>query len=217
MKIVELKAEQRQRTGKNACRKVRLAGKIPAVLYGEKIEPEPIMVDARDFYTKTHGEAGASVIFKLKVEGGKSHDTIIKNIHRHPLKNSLMHIDFLKIALDEKIHAAVPVTLIGESPGVKAGGVLQHGTWEITVEALPKDIPEHIEIDISNLEIGTSLKAADLTAPEGVTILSDPEEIVVTCLQPTKYEEVVPVAAEEEAAEEEVAAAEASEEEKKEE
>lgn len=222
MEIVELKAEPREGIGKNAARKTRAAGKIPAVLYGEGIKSEPIMVDAKEFYNKTHSESGGSVIFKLKVGGEESHNTVIKDVHRHPLKNTLMHIDFLKIALDEKIHSQVPVTLIGESPGAKAGGVLQHGIWEINVEALPKDVPDHIEVDVSDLEIGTAIRVSDLHLIENVAFLSDPEEVVVTCLHPVKYEEVVPVT-EEEAAEEEAAAAaeeaaaEAGEEEKKEE
>lgn len=209
MKIVELKAEPREGTGKNVCRKVRVIGKIPAILYGEGIKPEPIMVDAGEFYHQTHGAARGSVIFKLQVEGEKSYNAIVKDIHRHPVKNSLMHIDFLKIALDEKIHAAVPVALVGESPGAKAGGVLQHGIWEVSVEALPKDVPEHLEVDVSGLEIGSSIKVGDLTPPENVTFLSDPEETVALCLHPVKYEEAVPVA--EEVTEEEAAAMEAEE------
>lgn len=213
MKLTDLKARIREDKGKSAAKRLRAAGQIPAVLYGEKIKTVPLVVEAKDFTAVVRTEAGANVLLNLKIEGGKNETAIIKEMQRNPLKDSFLHVDFMKIALDEKITTTVPVTVVGESPGVKEGGVLQHGLWEIEVEALPTDLPENFEVDVSELGIGDSLRVSNLPRPKEVEVLSGAEETVVSVVPPTvvKEEEVV----EEEIAEPELVGAEAEEEEKK--
>lgn len=213
MELVDLKVKLREEKGKSVSRKLRATGQIPAIFYGEKIKTVPLVVETKDFTAVVHTEAGANVLLNLKIEGlGKNETAIIKDIQRDPLKDSFLHVDFMKIALDEKITTTVPVTVVGESPGVKEGGVLQHGLWEIEVEALPADLPEKFEVDVSGLDIGDSLRVSDLLQPKGVEILSGVEETVVSVVPPTvvKEEEVV----EEELVEPELVGAEAAEEEK---
>ncbi|MDI6822578.1 MAG: 50S ribosomal protein L25 [Actinomycetota bacterium] len=216
MKIIELKARRRD-TGKGASRKLRTVGEIPAVLYGEGIESYPLAVDVRDFIHLIRSE-GLNVIVKLKVEGDRGDPSrpprrvgvdrkdctaIIKEIQRDPLKDFYLHIDFQKIAMDEKISTMVPITIVGEAPGVKEGGVLQHGLWEVEVEALPKDLPDCIEVDVSALGIGDAVRVSDLPKPEGVEILTSPDEVLVSIVPPTA---IVKEVAEEEEVEEEVPA-----------
>ncbi len=193
MDLVELRTERRD-AGKASTKRVRADGRIPAVFYGHGIDPLSLSVDAKTFRSVIHGEAGTNVILKLKIEGKRGdHTAIIKEIQRHPVKDYFFHIDFLKIAMDEKIQARIPVNVIGESVGVREGGVLQHGLWEIEVEALPTDLPENIEIDVSELEIGGAVRVADLVTSEDIAILTDPEETVLSVVPPTelKEEEVV--------------------------
>ena len=193
MDLVELKAVQRV-TGKSSTKRVRADGMVPAVFYGHGIDPLSLSIDAKTFRSVIHGEAGTNVILQLKIDGKKgNHTAIIKEIQRHPIKDYFFHIDFLKIAMDEKIQAKIPVNVVGEAIGAREGGVLQHGLWEIEVEALPADLPENIEIDVSDLGIGGSVRIADLAVGEEVTILTDSEETVVSVVPPTelKAEELV--------------------------
>jgi large subunit ribosomal protein L25 len=209
MDLVELKAEQRD-AGKATTKRVRADGRIPAIFYGHGIDPLSLSIDAKTFRSVIHSEAGTNVILKLMIDGKKgNHTAIIKDIQRHPVKDYFFHIDFLKIAMDEKIQAKVPVNVVGESIGVREGGVLQHGLWEIEVEALPANLPENIEIDVSELAIGGAVRIADLVVGDDVAILTDPEETVVSVVPPTelKEEEVV----EEEMLEPELVGAEAAE------
>lgn len=210
MDIVEMKVEKRE-AGKTAAKKTRNEGKIPAIFYGHGIEPVPISVDAKTLRVVVHGEAGTNVILKLNIEGKRGGDTaIIKEVQKHPLKDSFVHIDFLKIALDEKIQAQVPVSVVGESIGVKEGGVLQHGLWEIEVEALPTDLPDNLEVDVTELQIGDTVRVGDLSVPSEIEVITDLEETVVSVVPPTelKEEELV---AEEELAEPEIVGAEEAE------
>ncbi len=215
MKISELTADKREKVGKGIARKLRREGKIPAILYGHKIKPLPLSVKAKDFYSLVHSHEGTSFIVKLNLNDGETHTAIIKEAKRNPLRDGYLHIDFQKIQMDKKISAFVPIVIKNEEEckGIEVGGVLQHGIWEVEVEALPKDLPEHLEVDISSLEIGDAVRVEDLPFPEGVIPLSDPSEIVLTIVPPTVYEEKVEEV-EEIAPEEEVAATEAKTEEK---
>jgi len=207
MEIVELKAEKRD-AGKNVIKKVRAGGRIPAVFYGRGVDPVALSVDAKTFRTVIRSDAGTNVILSLSIgQKGEGETAIVKEIQRNPVKDTFLHVDFLKIAMDETIQAQVPVNVVGEAIGVKDGGVLQHGLWEIEVEALPKDLPENLEVDVANLQIGDSIRIADLTVPEGVEVLTDQEETIVSIVPPTELKEEELVAAEE-AAEPELVGAE---------
>ncbi len=192
MKVLELKAERRKETGKGSARALRKQGKVPAILYGKDIEAVPLAVSAKDFIDLEHH--GGSPILNLNLDG-KTYTVVVKEVSRDILKDSLLHVDFQKVKLDEKITTMVPLSVVGEAvcPGIKQGGVLQHGVSEIEVEALPGDLPEHIEIDLSGMEIGDAFKVKDITPPSGVKILAEPEEVVVTVLTPTTYEEELAV------------------------
>lgn len=197
MEFRELKVEERKEKGKGPSRRLRAQGKIPAVFYGEKVSPTPITIALKDFSALLQSE-GTNVLIKLKgLE--KNQSAMIKEIQKHPFKDTFLHVDFVKIALDEAIETTVPLEVVGESPGVKEGGVLQHILREIEVKALPKDIPEKIPLDISHLQIGDSVKVMDLEKPEGAEIISAPEDLLVAIVPPTELK-VEEVAVEEEVA-----------------
>lgn len=204
---VKLKASLRTEKGKGAAKRFRDREMIPAVYYGKKIDTVPILVNARDFKSAMSTEAGSNVLINLEFEDelpdtlkGKQ-TAIVKEIQHHPIRGDILHIDFHKIIMSEEIQAAVPIVLVGEAAGVKLGGVLQHPVREVNVKCLPKDIPEHIEVDVSDLEIGDNIQLSNLPSIDGVEFLDDPEEILISVTPPTKVE--VPVVAPEE--EEEVA------------
>ncbi|MDI6800138.1 MAG: 50S ribosomal protein L25 [Actinomycetota bacterium] len=199
MSPTEIKVELREGLGKEKSKKIRAGGKIPAVIYGHGAN-QKLAVDAHDFgYLESHGSLGG--ILTLKLEGEKKPaNVIIKEVQKNPVNDTFLHIDFLKIAMDEAVTTMVPVSLIGEAPGIKMGGVLQHGAWELSVKALPADLPASIEVDVSALGVGDSIKVADLILPKGVEITSHADEPVVSIVTPTKMEEAVAEEAEEEVA-----------------
>ena len=203
----KLVAEKREGTGKGVARKLRAAGRVPAVLYGAGLDSEALSVDARDLYHVLHTGAGANVLVDLVVDGTE-HLIIPRDVQRDHIHGRYIHVDLLAVRRDEKIHLSIPVRIVGDSVGVKAGGVVEHHLWELEVESLPGDVPEAIDADISALEIGMSLRVSDLVAPKGATILTNPEESVVAVQQPQMAVEVEEA---EEVAEGEVAEGEAAE------
>lgn len=206
MEQVELKAEIRKEIGKEAARLLRQQGLIPAVVYGAAAETINIKVGARDFEKALHTSAGENVLVNLKLAGAgrKAERTvIIKEIQYDPVKGDIYHLDFKHISLKEAIKVKVPVATKGESPGVKEGGSIEQILWEVEVECLPTQIPEKIEVELSDLKIGDAVHVKELDFPEGVEVLNPPEDVVVSCVPPkVVVEEVVPAA--EEVAEPEV-------------
>lgn len=199
----KLKAEVRQGSGKGVARKVRAAGRVPGIVYGHGADPLPITVDAKDLFHILHTDAGANVLVDMRVDG--DHFLALpREIQRDHLRGRFVHIDFLRVARDEKITVEVPVQLVGESHGVKEGGVLEHHLWNVTVECFPQDVPPSIEADISGLAITESLKVEDLKVAAKLAILTPPEEVVVAVVPPQVLkleEEEVEAALEGEAAE----------------
>lgn len=179
----KLGADTREGTGKGVARKLRASGRVPAVLYGGGMDPVSLSVDSRELRHVMRTAAGANVLVDLVVNG-KEHLVLPREIQRDHIKGTFVHVDFLAVRADEKITVSVPVHVVGESPGVKAGGVVEHHLWELQVECLPADVPDSIEADISELEIGMSLKVSELTPPPGATILTGPDESVVAVQQP---------------------------------
>jgi large subunit ribosomal protein L25 len=201
----KLAAEKREDSGKGVARKLRASGRVPAILYGHGMPPLPLSVDSKELFHVFHTGAGANVLVELVVDGTE-HLAMPREVQRDHIKGRFIHVDFLIVRHDEKIEIDVPVRVVGESPGVKAGGVLEHHLWDIRVECLPTNVPEAIEVDVSALEIGDSLRVADLTAPNGVTILANPDESVIAAVQPQmaiEPEEEAAEGVEGEAAEEE--------------
>lgn len=192
---LKLVAERREGAGKGVARKLRAAGRVPAIVYGRGMEPIPVSVDAKELYHVLH-RGGANVLLDLVVDG-EPHLALAREVQRDHIRNRYVHVDFLAVSRTEKIAVSVPIQVIGDSVGVKAGGVLEHHLWEVQAECLPGDVPEAIEVDVSALGVGDSLKAGDLVAPEGVEIVSPPEELVLAVVPPQAREvAAVPVAAE---------------------
>jgi large subunit ribosomal protein L25 len=210
---LKLKARARSETGKSAAKKMRAQGEVPAVMYGHGTEPSVLAVKNEELKDVIHGEAGLNVLLELQVIDGTekdSHLVMIKELQKHPFKDKLLHVDFLKVARDEKVAMRVPFAVLGEesSLGLRAGGTLQHNLWEVEVECLPTEVPDHLYIDISETNVGEHLSVGDLKPLPGVTILAEPEDIILSILAPRLVVEGEEGLAEEEEAGEEVAAAE---------
>src|SRR3989441_4811680 len=181
---VTLRAEPRSTTGKGSARQARMGGRVPAILYGRGMVPTPLAVDSKQIGHALHTEAGANVLVNLEVDGGRRYLTMVREVQRHPVRGNLLHVDFVNTARDVKTHADVPVSLVGDSRGVREGGVLEHHLWELRVEALPTDIPPALEVDISSLGIGEHLRVEDVPAPPGTEIVTPAEEIIVSVVEP---------------------------------
>lgn len=179
METTELKAEKREVSGKESSKKLRREGKVPAVLYSGG-EAAAITINAREFSGLVHSKAGTNIIIKLDIAGGKEKPlAIIKEVQRNPVKDEYFHIDFQGIAMDEKISSMVPISVAGEAPGIKFGGLLEHHLWEIELQALPTDMPGSVEVDVSGLELGDNIHVKDIRLPSGVEAVTDPETTVL--------------------------------------
>lgn len=203
-----LKASPREDLKGSATRKIRKSGYVPAVLYGNKIESQPVSVESVDFL-KTVREVGKNGLFSLDVSGKKKHQVMIHDLQIDPIKNEYLHIDFFEVDMTSEIDASVPVHLTGESPGEKAGGMVSHLMYEVAVKCLPSDIPEEISVDVSDLNIGDSIQIADIRSKVNVQITNEDEETIVTVQAPAA--EVEPEGTEDEAEPEVVGEAEKEE------
>ncbi len=192
-----LKVAPRADFGSRASRRMRRDGLVPGVVYSGGSEAKPFQVSEREVRSIT---SEGAALFDLEIEGSKAIPVVIKEEQLHPVRGSLQHIDLQQVRLDEKIQAEVALELEGAetAPGVKGGGVLEHVTREITVEALPTDIPDNIVVDVSAMEINDTLQLSVVTPPDGVAFVADePEEITIVTLSPPRVEEVEPEVEEE--------------------
>lgn len=182
-----LEVQPRESYGSRASRRLRRSGFVPGVVYGGD-ECVSFQVNARDL---RHVLVGAGALIDLELDGD-ARPVIVKDAQLHPVRGEVTHIDFLQVRLDEKIHTQVAVHLEGveEAPGVKEGGVMEQATHQLNIEALPTEIPEHIVADVSGMEIAGTMHLSELTPPEGVTFLDDPEEtIIATVVVPAEEPE----------------------------
>ena len=209
---VDLQAQERNERGKNAARRLRASGMTPAVLYGEGNEAggsTALAIPTRIVdYTLHH--FGDNALYNIAIDGDTSTARVV-DAQRDPVSGLLVHVDFAPVNMQEIIEVTVPLHVTGDAPGVEEGGVLQQVAYEIQVESLPGDIPQEITLDVSSLGMNENLTLGDLTLPEGVTLLSEPEEVAVTVTAPTEISEEEMEAAgivEEPTDEEEAAAAE---------
>ncbi len=187
---LELKAKIRQVTGKTA-HKLAPEGLVPAVVYGPKIDTVSLAVDRREFEHLMHSAAVGSSLIDLDIEGGgKPLDVIIKEVKRDALKGTVQHVDFWAVDMGHPLQTAVPITFVGSAEGERSGGVVMHSLRELKVEARPKDLPEHIEVDVSPLEVGDSMTVSELVAPRGVTLLDEPDTVIASVTPPTVEAEV---------------------------
>ena len=188
---VKLQVRERGRRGSADARRLRRQGSIPGVLYGNGTESHAICIPERDLRRVLTGAGGLHAILDVVLEGQETtHASILKDYQQDPIRGHISHVDLQEVRLDRPIQASVNVQLIGEPAGAKEGGVLSQVQREINVEALPMEVPEHIDLDVSAMAIGDTLRLADLTPIEGVTYLDNPEETVLaTVTLPTRVEE----------------------------
>lgn len=201
---VRLEVEVRERTGSRDARRLRRQGLVPGVLYGRGKKPHPFVVPERALRSALGGPHGLHAIVDVVLNGQKTaHASVVKDYQQDPVRGHITHVDLHEVRLDEVIHAQVGVELVGESPGVKQGGVLTQLVREVGVEALPMEMPDRVQLDLSGTEIGATLRVADLTVPDSVKVLDDPENVLVTISAPRLAAELEALEAEL-AAEEEV-------------
>ena len=192
---IRLEVREREELGSRESRRMRREGLVPGVLYGRS-KPHAISVPERELRKALTGGQGLHTILDVVLEGQKStHPSILKEYQQDPIKGRLIHIDLQEVRLDQPIQASVTITLIGaeDAPGVREGGVISQVSREVNVSALPMEVPEHLDLDVSGMEMGDTLRLSDLRAPEGVTFLDDPEETVLATLtMPTRVVEPEP-------------------------
>src|SRR5438105_10187726 len=188
---IKLTVKERDSRGSADARRLRKQGFIPGVLYGKGKSSHAIYVPERELRRVLTGAGGLHAILDVVLEGqATTHASILKDYQQDPIRGHISHIDLHEVRLDQPIQASVNVQLIGEPAGVKEGGVLSQVQREINVEALPMEIPEHMELDVSGMAIGDTLRLADLPEREGVKYLDNPEETVLaTVTMPTRVEE----------------------------
>lgn len=190
-KEAQINAATRDETGKGAARSLRRDGKVPGIVYGHGEDSVAVAVDAGELMRLTHTVSIENTIVDLTIAGGDGgpYKVLVREIQRHPFKQEFLHVDFFRVAMDEKIHVDVPVMLTGVPTGVKdRGGVLEHMLRDLEVYCLPGSIPEKVEIDVSHLDIGDSIHVSEIELPD-VEILTDLERSIVAVLAPTVIEE----------------------------
>jgi large subunit ribosomal protein L25 len=183
-----LQAEERKELRKSELKKIRKNGRIPAVIYGAKVESKPVSVDSTDL-TKTIRSVGRNGVISLDV-GGKKHDVVLTNYQEDVMKKEIIHVDFLAVDKSSKINVEVRLVLVGDAAGVKDGGVLQQPLHEISVTATPVNIPQQVEVDVSNLQVGETITIADIPTAGAFTINHNDDEVVASILPPKAEEEI---------------------------
>jgi len=172
-------AEARESRGKNEARRVRVSGRIPAVIYGAFQEPRAVSINPKDILRIIHGKTGHNSIFDVEITGIEKTPVIVADEQYHPVKGTLMHIDLKRIDLTRKLRVAVPVHVTGEAKGVKQqGGVLDVVTRTIEIECVPDDIPNQFDVDVTELMIGSNIRVSELPVKEGVRVLTAPEAVI---------------------------------------
>ncbi len=190
--IIDIPASNRSETSTGRVGRVRRSGNIPAVLYGKKVQNTNLVVDTKTFTKVINSSASDNILVNLKLDGGEQLALVQEVQHDH-IKGGILHVDFHAIAMDEEIHAAVPVETVGEAAGAKMGGQLEILLHTLEVRCLPKDLPEKITIDVSHLNIEDAVHVRELNLPEGVRVKLD-GDVVVVILEEPKEAEAAPAA-----------------------
>ena len=185
---VDLQAREREERGKNAARRLRASGMVPAVLYGDGDgQSKPLSVPSKIVdYTLHH--LGDNALYEIDIGAGGSTARIV-DVQRDPVTGRLIHVDFAPVNMQERIEVTVPLHVVGEAPGSEEGGVLQQVAYEVRIESLPGDIPQELTLDVSTLGMGENLTLADVSLPEGVILISEPEDVAATVTTPTEITE----------------------------
>jgi large subunit ribosomal protein L25 len=194
MATVSFNATARDTTGKGAARTLRSRGQVPAVIYGHGREPLSLSLNARDLDKMLGHIQAESTVIEVTVDG-QTAKTLIREIQRHPIKRQILHVDFQALVAGEKVTVSIPIVLNGVAEGVRLeGGVLDQTLRELEIEVDPSNIPDHAELDVTNMMIGDSLHVSDIKLPEGVEILDDPETSVAVLAAPRAVIEEAPAA-----------------------
>ena len=187
MKTVPLSAYPRSLAGRGGVKKLRDGGRVPGIIYGGKGKPQNVELKSKDLHNLIKHSVSENILLDLAIEGDaqKTRLALLKEVQHHPLKSQILHVDLHEVAADEKVTVMVPVETVGEAAGVKTGGgVLEHVLFKIRVRALPKDLPEVVEVDVSHLEIGQTIHLGDIKAPAGVEVLGDKKVSVISVAEP---------------------------------
>lgn len=199
MEAFELIAQIREEKGKSSAARLRRDGLLPCVLYGSEVEAMPLTVKTAEL-DRIIRDGGANVLIKVKVDS-QEYITLVREVQYHPVAKDYLHADLQQISMKDKLQTFVPLVIVGESPGVDQGGVLQQQHREVEVECLPTDIPEYLEVDISELDFGESITVEDLNAGSGVEIITEADTVIVSVVAPQTEEEPAEEEAEVEATE----------------
>lgn len=188
MSDATLIAQKRTETGDGPAKRLRAAGRVPAVVYGLDAGTVSVSVPARELDHILHSASGSNTLISLQVDDG-SQLTLARQVHRHPVRGTVLHVDFIRVRADQTIEAEVSIAFIGESEGVRNGGLFEQSLFSLTVEALPGDIPNAFEHDVSALVIGDSIHVRDLVVPPGVVVLQEDDAVVAHISLPRVEEE----------------------------
>jgi large subunit ribosomal protein L25 len=192
MKSVPLKAYPRTQSRRGGAKKLRATGRVPAVIYGRQAKPQNLEISAKEFGDLIHHSVSENLLVDLSVENDARAKrlALVQEIQHQPLEGSVLHVDFHEVTENEKVVVQVPLETLGEAAGVKnSGGVLEHVVFKLKVRALPKDLPEQIIVDVSQLELGKSIHLGDIKAPAGVEILGEKTIAVISVALPRTEEE----------------------------
>lgn len=196
MEQINLTALLRVERGKGPAGRLRVAGRVPGILYGPGVEGAiALALNTKELEKTLHTHAGGNVLVNLEIAGDKNRTVMFKEVMRHPLRGTVVHVDLLEVNLNETIEIEVPVHLTGKAAGLAFGGIVQHETRTITILCLPSQIPDSIEVDITPLNVGQSLHVKDIQLAQGLTAVNEPDLTVVSIVSPTA--EVAPKTAEE--------------------
>ncbi len=204
MASASLSGNVRDNRGKGVARSLRASGRVPAVIYGHGREPQSLSIDTRELEKLLSHISAENTVIDLSVDG-KASRTLIREIQRHPFKRQILHVDFQELVAGEKVIVRLPIVLMGVPAGVRMdGGVLDQTLRELEVEVDPSNIPNHVEVDVTELHIGASVHVSDITLPEGVDVVGDPDASVCVISAPRAAVETVAAEGEEASAEPEV-------------
>ncbi len=188
---VKLAVERREATGRSAARKLKARGIVPAVVYGGREKPEPLQLSRRDLSAVLSHASGENILVELEIAGeGNTRMAMVQEVQHSPVGGDVLHVDFHAVSMDEKIEAGIPIEATGTANGVKNfGGLLEQSLRELTVECLPRDLPDRFVVDVTNLNVGDSIHVRDIKLPEGVISKVQADLTVFSVLEPTVEEE----------------------------
>lgn len=187
MEKIDLQAFPRQERGKGPARRLRRSGRFPAIVYGGETPPQSVALDSSGFELLLHRGLSSSSLINLKIEGetnGEGQLVVVRAMDRDPVSHRLNHADFYRVRLDQMVEFEIPVHGVGSSPGVKAGGILEHSMRTVTVRCRPTDVPHHLEVELDTLDFGHSVHLSDITLPPGVEAVSDPHTVLFSVVAP---------------------------------